>query len=89
MLDRVKADHATRDGLSDAGQHVLEAELARARGNGRDAPIPAVRRTIGTDGGRPLEREPHETLAASRRILGRSEEEAWRRGLNADSFVFQ
>src|SRR5690348_5619303 len=26
MLDRVKADHATGDGLSDAGQHVLEAE---------------------------------------------------------------
>src|SRR5947207_10811218 len=26
MLDRVKADHATGDGLSDAGQHVLAAE---------------------------------------------------------------
>src|SRR5947208_1244729 len=26
MLDRVKADRATRDGLSDAGQHVLGAE---------------------------------------------------------------
>ena len=26
MLDRVKADHATGDGLSDAGQHILEAE---------------------------------------------------------------
>ena len=26
MLDRVKADHAAGDGLSDTGQHVLEAE---------------------------------------------------------------